>query len=110
MRVPDPKPAPLTWRARVLREVAALEKMMGHVRAKLAPMGKSGPKMKGDQGLCEAIEGAIRLGRAIAADLDVAVGPSERRSRDVTAFMDLVFAVKLDFFQHAGESGDGFPI
>ena len=115
MRIPDPKPAPLTERARVLREIRALEAPAVKVRTK-APWRQNrlpdvpSAEMKADLGLVEAIDNAVLMGRRMLAKLEVGRRDMFRPSRDVLFFMDLAFAVKLDFSQCMREANNWFPI
>jgi hypothetical protein len=115
MRVPFPKPFPVTDRARVLREIAAIEAMLVHVRTKQPPRATHGPnwaskEMQSDLRLCEAMESAASLGRQLADRMAQPRADFYRPSRDVLAFLDLAYAVKRDFFQKMEEADDGFPL
>jgi hypothetical protein len=114
MRIPDPKPMPLTPRARVLREVATFEKMALHVRSRLPPVQLRGQRtarrdMKEDVSLCDTIDLAIARGRELAETLAGPRADIFRPSKDVLTFMDLAFSVKSDFFQHVGLADERFP-
>jgi hypothetical protein len=112
MRIPDPKPARLSERARVLRELDALEKMVAKVRTGMPRFTAVGPRVSGQAtlALIETIDRAIELGRRIAARLVPGRIDIYRPSRDVTAFMDVAYAVKADFFQCMRDADSLYPI
>ncbi len=105
MRLPDPRPMPLTERARVLREVATFERLVRRVRTKPLPRREHGRgwaarDMRCDLGLCDALGHAIQRGLALASRLTRSPRLDiYRPSPEVRDLLNLAYAVKADFFQ-----------
>ena len=121
MRVPNPKPMPLTLRDQVLRE----SRMLARLHDRLQTMALTRPprdpdRVKdGDQpcpttvprasGLAQMLASVAQQGFDIAKTLP-SDGDPKRRPSEVSFFFDLAFAAKLEFFDLMKESDDLYPI
>lgn len=111
-----PAPRRLSERERVVRATNELRAMLHHVRTWTMPQqedlppGRQDLLAKGDRGVCFAIYAGIEQGVELEARLsnEVPLEPM-RPSRGLAAFMDLVFAIKLEFFMHLREADQDFP-
>jgi hypothetical protein len=127
MRIPDPKPMPLTHRARLLRELATLQKMSRYLRTKAAPLPEAKPpeedpddeeerdaeptpptvELASDLPLCALFDMLIEEGQAIAEKMRARPEAiHRRRTRDSLSFMDMVYAAKSDFFRELNDIDD----
>jgi chromatin segregation and condensation protein Rec8/ScpA/Scc1 (kleisin family) len=124
MRISDPKPMPLTPRARLLRELATLQKMSRYLRTKAAPLLPETPPEEGpdeeeeenaepkppsielasDLPLCALFDMLIEQGRELVEKIDTRPEAiHQRRTRGSLSFMDLVYAAKTDFFHELND-------